>query len=185
MRGLALFWALALSAAVLGWLDAVALSQGQSHDGQVALSALSRKRLIGQDVQVTLISAMSAANGADAGEKTADAAVRVRQAAVFLESSYARQGVVMCVFFGFLSSAEEAAWLERMGSSGKPVLCPRCLAVSDSPALGSILAVGEAGNVNVSKNGLRRGAFPFASFGRPVLGALYAFGPVVGVEVFP
>ena len=186
MRGLALFWTLALSAAVLGWLDAAALAQSQSHGAQTALAALSRKRLIGQDVRQALVRALSEARGANGVQRVADAAARVQVASAFLVSSYGRQGVSMSVFFGFLSDAEQEAWVDQMGRNQRPSLCPRCVAVADSDgSLASVLAPDASGNVTVSKNGLHRGGFPFAVFGRPVLGAVYAFGPVVGVEVFP
>lgn len=179
---MALFWSLALAASVLGWLDAAAISDAQYHDAQLAMTALSHKRLIGVDVRATLAHALADSRGGSPAERVADAAARLELAAAFLERSYGRQGVSMRVFFGFLSDAEQDAWLDRLGRGAALSLCPRCLPLkAGSGAVGSVLSA-FGGNVSVSKNGLHRG-FPFASFGRPIIGAVYSFGPVVGLEV--
>lgn len=177
-RGLALFWSLAFASALLGWLDAALLHQVVADDAQVAMAALSRKRIIGRDVTDVLRSALWQAQGRNAEELVADAALRLQKAERFLESEYARQGVVMDVFFGFWSDAETDAWLDEMARTRAVSKCPRCLDLGLDVA--SILADGVDG-VGVSPDGLHRAALPFVPFGKPVLGAVFGFGPVGGV----
>ncbi|MBI5226553.1 hypothetical protein HY994_04960 [Candidatus Micrarchaeota archaeon] len=200
MRGFALFWSLALASAALGWLGALAAFQAHADDAQVAMVALSEKRLIGADVRATLVSALVRAQGRSPAEKVADAALRLSKAEAFLESSYVRQGVLLDVFFGFLSDAEQDDWLDRMGKKGRIVKCARCMDVGPMDGSGldaapnldvfPVLPVANildgsanGGSVTVSKNGLHRGSLPFSTFGRPVLGAVFQFGNVLGVEV--
>ncbi len=181
MRALAVFWVLALTSASLGWLQALAVQQAAVDDAQVALAALGQKRVIDRDVLHVLRTALADAKGADADAKIADAVVRLAAAERFLESQYAENGVALDVFFGFLSDAEQDAWLELLARRAQVQKCPRCLDFGASVA--SLLSVSDASGVVVSRNGLHGPSLPFVPFGRPVLGAVYRFGDVLGVVV--
>lgn len=180
MRGFAFFWVLALTSASVGWLQAWAVQQASADDAQMALAGLAQKRVIDRDVAHVLAASLSRAQGADAEARIADAVVHLVAAERFLESEYAAHGVALDVFFGFLSDAEADAWLESLAQDAKASKCPRCLDLHASVA--SVLSVSDAG-VAVSRNGFLGPPLPFVPFGRPVLGAVYRFGDVVGVVV--
>ena len=184
MRALAVFWVLALTSASVGWLQALAVQQAAVDDAQVALAALGQKRVIDRDVLHVLRTALADAKGADADAKIADAVVRLAAAERFLESQYAENGVALDLFFGFLSDAEQDAWLEALAQSGRLEKCGRCLDLGPGFGAVSVLSVLNAsGGVIVSRNGLHGPSLPFVPFGRPVLGAVYRFGDVLGVVV--
>lgn len=182
MRGFALFWALALSAATLSWLDAALAHQVAVDDAQLALALLSQKRVVDRDVSHVLKTSIAQARGEDAQSLVADAARRLADAERFLESQYAMRGVDLDVFFGFWTEEEKGAWLDDLARRRVLFKCPRCLDVGVLHSVSSVLSVSNS-SVVLSQDGLHRGSLPFLAFGRPVLGAVYRFGQVLGVTV--
>jgi len=175
---LALFWALAFASALAGWMQAWALHAATADDAAIGMAALARKRLVARDVASVLQSALAKAEGRGPEEKIADAVMRLQQAERYLESAYGGQAVALDVFFGFRTDAEDEAWLDDLARQGGIRKCPRCLDL-DLGVL-SVLSSGPAG-LAVTRDGLHRFALPFLPFGRPSLGAVYGFGPVLGV----
>ncbi len=176
---MALFWALAFATALVGWMQLWNAHAVSADDAAAGLTALSRKRLIDRDVAATLQSALAQAQGGSVEEKVADAVSRLQRAERYLESEYGRQGVTMDVFFGFRTDAEDERWLDESAQSGRVFKCPRCLDLD--LGVSSVLTETPDGGVAVSRDGLHREALPFLPYGRPVLGAVYGFGPLLGV----
>ncbi len=181
MRGFAFFLVFSLFSAALSWVAIAASAQAETDGYRLVLMQLSRKRVIGEDISATLRNALSSAEGETIEERAADASRRLLEAEAFLERSYAAEGVDLDVFFGFLGDSEYSGWMQGIAQTRRLQKCPRCFDLSFGGGVAGIL--GERnGKTVISRNGLYRNSSSFG-FGTPVVGAVFAFGDVVGVDV--